>query len=146
MIVCFALRSGLLGAALLGVETAVDGADVVAGGEVADGGAVGPVFDALAEQFADHLDEQGMRAYGGNSDHADPEFLTGVFGFGVEIEENFHVIADEAEWNDGDVGDTFSGELFDAIAHIGLEPRLLRRTAAALEDKFPALRAHGGGD
>ena len=79
-----------------------------------------------------------MEADGGSSDELDAEFFRLGGSFFVQIVEDFHVIGDKADGLDDHA--LYVGlrvKLFDAVANIGLEPGLLRRSGTALIDQFP---------
>src|SRR5436853_7940282 len=78
-----------------------------------------------------------MAADGAHADKIESKFATTVGGFGIEVEQDLHVIGDEADGNDGDVPSTARFELGQIIAHVGLKPRLSRRATAALIDELP---------
>ena len=91
-------------------------------------------------QLADHADESGVRANGAGADHVQSEFGTHVFGFGVEVELDFHVVRNESDRRDDYVGESaFLSYFAQVVADIRLQPRLCRRTAAALVDETPCL-------
>ena len=61
-------------------------------------------------------------------------------GLGVQVVDDLHVVADEADRHEHHAGGAFPGEPFEMVADIGLEPRLPGRAAAALEHELPAAR------
>ena len=57
-------------------------------------------------KFADHADETRMRADGSGSDHVQAGFGAGLFRLRIEVEQHFHMVRDETDWRDNDVGDS----------------------------------------
>ena len=92
------------------------------------------------DQLADHADEARVSADGGGADHVDAELVAKLAGFRVEIVEHFQMVGDEADRRDDDVLQLGSVVLFaQEVADVRLEPRLLRRAAAALVDQVPVV-------
>src|SRR5690242_15641190 len=83
-----------------------------------------------------------MCADRGCADHIDAELFTTTAKLGVQVEHDFQVIGDKTDWHDHDVADRRLCVLrLDEITNIGLKPRLLRRTTAALVRKLPIAAA-----
>jgi hypothetical protein len=85
---------------------------------------------AFANQLADHFQEQGVNADRRGADHLYSPGITDLAGFRIEIVEHFHVIGDETDRYDHDIG---AGIHFaQHISDVGLQPRLAGGAAAAL--------------
>ena len=95
------------------------------------------VAHSFDNQFADHLHEARVRADRGATDHVHSQLVADIVSFDIQIEHDFHVIRNEADRRDHDIGDAAPTRLADRVADIRFEPRLLRGTAAALEHQFP---------
>ena len=77
----------------------------------------------------------------------DPEFFGFVGSFLIKIVEDFHVIGDESDGlDDHTLYSRVRMELFDTVAHIGFEPRLMRWAGPTLIDDFPTLMAYSFAD
>src|SRR5215207_9915862 len=67
------LRCGLRDGAVLAEQAAIDGADIVAGAEFAEGAALGIFLEALFDQLPDHGHKDRIGADRGNANHVDAE-------------------------------------------------------------------------
>ena len=69
------------------------------------------------------------------------DIARGLAGFGVEIVDDFHMIGDKSDGSDDDFA--ARRQFLEVLADIGSDPRLRRRSAAALVDQLPLSGARG---
>ena len=100
------------------------------------------------DQFSNHADVERVRTDGRRAGHVDAEFLTGFTSLLIQVEQDFHVIGQEADRSDDERFRPLVVQRPDVIDDIGLQPRIARPTAAALVDEAPAFRRqfHCGGN
>ena len=82
----------------------------------------------LEDEFADHRDKIGMRARCRHPGEAHAEFTGGLRGLGVEVEDDFHVVGNEADRNNHDGGRAAFVQFAQLIADVGFQPWHLRWT------------------
>src|SRR5699024_3060300 len=84
----------------------------------------------LEEQVGEAGDEGGVGAGRRHAGDLDADLGGGLHGLDVEVVDDLHVVGDEAEGHEHDVGDALVGELADPVVDVRLEPRRLRRPRA----------------
>ena len=82
-------------------------------------------------------DELAVRAGRGDADGGEAQPGAGLERLGVEVPDDFHVVADEAERHDHDALDALAGEFLDGVVDVGFEPRHVRGAGAGLVDEGP---------
>ena len=114
--------------------TAVGWADVVAGPERAQGNPHWFFTHPFLNQLPNQSDKSRMRTHRARADHGKLQVFTQLFCLGVEVVEDLHMVGDKADRRDDDAGGEVSLLDFpEVVKHVGLEPGLGGRTAAALE-------------
>src|SRR5690606_16400771 len=76
----------------------------------------------------------------------EPERASEVARLAIEIPEHLDVIGEEADRADDDLLLADLGERLEVRLDVGLEPRDVRRTRAALKDELPLAPAEALGD
>jgi hypothetical protein len=108
-------------------------------------GPFGGAVDSFDNEFSDHLDETGIDADGCRALHSHAQPLAKLARLGVEVEQDLHMIRDKANRYDHQFAEVASRmQLFNPVADVGLQPRLVGRTATALVNKFPLIRREAG--
>ena len=80
-----------------------------------------------------------MRADRRAAKHVEPDFVADLFGFDVQIVQHFDVVRNETDRHDDSVLHAVCRPQFaQDDADVGLEPRLVGRTTAALIRELPA--------
>ena len=121
-------------------QAAVGRAAVVARAERAERAPRRVRRQPLDDELAHHRDVRGMSADGRGAHHRKPKLARHGGRVDVEIHDDFHVIADEADRRDDDGLDAFGLGLAQRVADVGAEPRLASvRRVVALIDEPPAL-------
>ena len=141
------VRSGDGGLFAAEVGAAAGPADVVPGAQL---GQVRPVGDVVGRgPFADQVhhagDELAVRARGGDTGGRQAQVAAGFQGLGVQVPDNFHVVADEAERHDDDSLDALAGEFLDGVVDVRFEPRHVRGAGAGLVHQRPGRGEAGFG-
>ena len=90
------------------------------------------------DQLAHHADESGARAHRRRADEMSALFPGCSCGLDVEVVNDLHVVAGEA---DRDHDDRASRRGPDRVAYVGTEPRRARAPRAALPHELPRLDA-----
>ena len=75
-----------------------------------------------------------MHSHGRRANHLDAKLVRQAARFRIEVIHDFQMIRHETERGHQHRSRAFSMQLAQAIQNIGLEPRLARWTAAALEN------------
>ena len=95
---------------------------------------------SLANQLANHPHETRVIPDGLGTDHVQAKLVAEAPCFGVEVEENFQVIGDEADGRDNDIRHISRFvQLLQRVANIRLQPWLRGRPAATLVNELPIL-------
>jgi hypothetical protein len=63
--------------------------------------------------------------------------VRGLHGLGVEVEDDLHVVADEADRRHDDAGAAARGQVLEVVVDVRLQPRLLRRPGTGAVDEVP---------
>ncbi len=119
-------------------------ADVERAGQIGDVRTlrVRATLQALLDEIDDALHERLADAGRRRADEGEARLLRGLGGLGVEIPEDLHVVAHEADGDHDDRLTTAHRELRDHVADIGLQPGLRRGARTGLVDELPG---HIGG-
>ena len=128
--------------AALAELAAIDGADIVAGAELAEEAALGILLEALLDQLPDHGHKDRIGPDCGNANHVHAELLGTVLSLDVEVEEHFQMVRDEPDRSYDDVFHAGRMQVVQLIQNVGLEPRDVRWSAAALPGE-PVARGAG---
>ena len=124
----------------LTARAASGGADVVAGAILAQREALRMRVYPLKNQLANQTDEPRMASDQAGTDHVDPQLLAQPADFDVQVENDFHVFRQEADWNQHEILDRLGPmPLTDQIPHVRFQPRLRGRAAATLPSERPIL-------
>jgi len=73
-----------------------------------------------------------MNPDGGRPREIHAQFAAQFEGFGIEIVDHFHVVGEKPDWGENDLGLAAGVQFADVLQYVGFEPRLRRRSAAAL--------------
>ena len=114
----------------------------MAGAELTEEAALGIFPQALLDQLPDHGDEYRISPDRGNANHVHAELAGSVLSLDVEIEEHFEMVRDEPDRDDDHVLHAGRMQAVQLVENIGLEPRDMRRSAAALPGE-PVARGAG---
>ena len=119
----------------------------MAGRMLADRRSFRLVEQTLFDHITNHRYELWMSSGGCGTNHVEAMFLAQLLCFRIKVEEHFHVIGDESDWDDDNVLVLLRvNDLLKEVADIGLQPRLSWRAAAALIHQLPWIRTDGGGN
>src|SRR6185503_4044163 len=80
-----------------------------------------------------------MRSGGRGAYEFHPQSACELLRFDIEIVNDLHVVRNKTNRRDDDVPNALIVKLFQMVANVGTEPRLRRRTTAALVDNLPVL-------
>ena len=75
----------------------------------------------------------------------EPVFLGDPSGFGIQVVQNLDVVAYESERHDDRVAHASACQPNEGVPDVGLQPRDVRRTAAALVGDRPGRAVHAAG-
>ena len=113
-------------------EAAVARADGVEGAGTRHGDGRGLLASRLGGALFEHVDQGGhegrIRRDGVGALVGDPQARSGLLRLGVEVVNDLHVVADEADGDDDSAGQRVRGgrDLLEEIVDIGFEPAGLR--------------------
>ena len=91
----------------------------------------------LADQVHDPGHELAVRSRCGDAGGGQAQPAAGLQRLGVEVPDDFHVVADEAQRHDHDALDALAGEFLDGVVDVGFEPRHVRGAGPGLVDEGP---------
>ena len=118
--------------ATLSELAAIEGHNIVTGAELTEEAALGIAVEALLDQLPNHGDEDRVGPDRGHANHLHPEVGCSVLRLDVEIEEHFEMVGDEPDRDHDDVFRAGGMQAIQLVENIGIEPRDVRWSAAAL--------------
>ena len=130
-------------------QAAVDGTGVVAGRVAADDRPSRRTIQALLDELAGSSARTPDASTRSRRGRAEGRARPRVARLDVEVVEHLHMVGDEADRRDDDVARRRGAAARQVVDDVGLEPRHVRRPAAALVDELPvgaadAPRRRGG--
>ena len=110
----------------------------MAGAHLAQGFPLNLIILPFFHEFTNHAYQSGIGSNGWYAKHIHPQCLADLLCLGIKVEENFHVVGHKTNGNNHQVNQISLGMLLpNHVANIGLQPRLLWRTAATLVNQLP---------
>src|SRR5215212_6139505 len=126
------LPCGLRDGAVLAELAAIDSADIVDGAELTEEAALGIFLEALFDQLPDHSHKDRIGPDRSNANHVHAELVGTVLSLDVEVEEHFQMVRDEPDRNYDHVFPAERMQVVQLVQNVGLEPRDLGWSTAAL--------------
>ena len=93
------------------------------------------------DQLPDHPDERRVRTHRGCANQVQAEFACQSRRLDIQVIQHFHVIGYKPERRNQNVRHAFTVQAPQMIQNVGAEPRLVRRSAAALKDQIPVVES-----
>src|SRR5438552_9288400 len=109
----------------------------IPGGNTSQSGTNGLRVEPLGDQLPDHPYEARIVTRGGRAGEIHTQLLGGVCRLVVQVPDHLQVVGDEADRTDHHPGGTGGRQRPQVVAHVGFEPRHLRRSGAALPHQVP---------